>query len=134
MSWGSILSVVGQIGGSALSAAQTWKTSKSNYKSLRQEADTIRSEASSEAETIREEADKFAKQQMMGFVSSGVTGEGTPTVLTKETYELGEEEATNVLEAAEAQATALDRQAKAQKQAGKAAIISAIFGSASSGS
>ena len=72
--WASVASSALQIGGNWISAAQTWKTSKMNYKQMRQDADTIRKESREEAARIRFEADKFAKQQMMDFISSGATG------------------------------------------------------------
>ena len=129
----AVASAAAQTAGNWIGAAQTWKTSKMNYKNMRQDAETIRRESREEAARIRFEADKFAKDQMMSFISSGVTGEGTPTLLTKETYTLSEKEAQSVIKAGEQEALRMDRQAKAQKHAGKAAIVSAVFGSASSG-
>lgn len=132
MAWGAVIGAVSQTAGNWISAAQTWKTSKLNYKMMMEDADIIMREGRKESERIRVEADKFAKNQIMDFVSSGVTGEGTPTLLTKETYKFGEEEAEATLKRAKKQALDLGRQAKAAKRQGKAAIASAIFGSASS--
>ena len=121
-----------QFGASVYQGAQKWKSAKQNYKSLRENAEIVRQETKREAANIRREADMFAKQQMMDFISSGVTGEGTPTVLTKDTYKLGEEEAKATERAGEFEALQLDRQAKQTKSQGKAAIISSIFGGGSS--
>ena len=129
----TISQIVGQgvIGG--VQASAQWKASKTNYKQMMNDADTILQEGKRESARIRLTADQFAKNQIMDFVSSGVTGEGTPTQLTKETYKLGEEEATATMKAAEQQALDLRRQAKMTKHQGKIGIASSIFGSASQG-
>ena len=121
----------GVIGG--VQASAQWKAAKTNYKQMMNDADVILQEGKRESERIRFETDKFAKNQMMDFVSSGVTGEGTPTTLTKETYKLGNEEADAVMKSAEQQALDLRRQAKVTKHQGKIGIASSIFGSASQG-
>ena len=134
MAWWVIAQAAAQIAGGARSGSVAWKAAKTNYKQMRQTADQIRKESREEAARIRFEADKFAKNQMMGFISSGVTGEGTPTLLTKETYAFGEKEAKAVIEAGKREALNMDRQAKVEKAQGKAAIISSISGGASSAS
>lgn len=131
--WWMIAQAALQLGAGAYKGSQQWKASKQGYKSLREQAEITRMETKREADNIRLEADKFAKQQMMDFISSGVTGEGTPTVLTKDTYTRSEEEAKAVERAGKFEATQLDKQAKQTKSQGKAAIISSIFGGAASG-
>ena len=124
---------LGQLGAGGLKASAQWKAAKTNYKQMMNDADVVEKEGRRESERIRLTADKFAKNQMMDFVSSGVTGEGTPTQLTKETYKFGDEEANAVLESSRQQALDLRRQAKVTKHQGKIGIASAIFGSAAQG-
>ena len=124
---------LGQLGAGGLEASAQWKAAKTNYKQMMNDADVVEKEGRRESERIRLTADKFAKNQMMDFVSSGVTGEGTPTQLTKETYKFGDEEANAVLESSRQQALDLRRQAKVTKHQGKIGIASAIFGSAAKG-
>ncbi len=133
MEWAAIAMAIGQgvLGG--VQASAQWKAAKTNYKQMMNDADMTEKEGKRESERIRLSADKFAKNQMMDFISSGVTGEGTPTQLTKETYKFGEEEATAVLEASRQQALDLRRQAKVTKHQGKIGIASSIFGSAAQG-
>jgi hypothetical protein len=133
MMWAQIAMAVGQgvIGG--VQASAQWKAAKTNYKQMMNDADTILQEGKRESANIRDAADRFAKNQIMDFVSSGVTGEGTPALVTRETYTLGNEEADATLKAAEQQALDLRRQAKMTKHQGKIGIASSIFGSASQG-
>ena len=74
MAWQVIAQVAAKVAGGSYSGSVAWKAAKTNYKQMRQTADQIRKESREEAARIRFEADKFAKNQMMGFISSGVTG------------------------------------------------------------
>lgn len=131
--WAQIAMLVGKgiLGG--VQASAQWKAAKTNYKQMMNDADTTLQEGKRESANIRDAADRFAKNQIMDFVSSGVTGEGTPALVTRETYTLGNEEADATLKAAEQQALDLRRQAKMTKHQGKIGIASSIFGSASQG-
>lgn len=131
--WAQIAMLIGKgiVGG--VQASAQWKAAKTNYKQMMNDSDTILQEGKRESANIRDAADRFAKNQIMDFVSSGVTGEGTPALVTRETYTLGNEEADATLKAAEQQAEALRKQAKMTKHQGKIGIASSIFGSASQG-
>lgn len=80
-------------------------------------------EAEEKARERKRESERLKKRQLVGFLKSGVTLEGTPELLLRETEELGREDVAAIRRTGRAQAQG----ARAQ---GRQALISGIGGAA----
>lgn len=129
---GSAISMVGQVAGAWISGVSTYKNSVMASKFALEDAELFRIESANEAAVIRDAASRLSKDQVMAYISSGVQFDGTALLVSEETRRMGEAEAKSVEFVGKRAAERSEQQAKAYKREGKAAIASAIFGSAGS--
>ena len=81
-------------------------------KEAKRQALIARQEAEEAALAKEREVQKFASEQELGFLSSGVTLEGSPLMVIKETREEGARDAANIRKFGAARADALRRQGR----------------------
>lgn len=130
--YGAAISMGSQVAGAWISGVSTYKNSLTQAKFALEDASLFRIEAKTEAARTRDDATRFAKEQAMTYISSGVEAEGTAALVATETIRLGETEAQAIEFAGARAATKAEATAKSAKRAGKAAIAGAIFGSSAS--
>ena len=130
--YGAAISVASQSAGAWISGVSTYKNSLKASQFALEDAELFRIESDLEATRIRDESNRFAKDQAMAYISSGVQAEGTALLVQLETVSMGEMEAKAVEFAGARSAERKEEEAKSAKRAGKAAMVSALFGSASS--
>ena len=119
----------GQIGG----GVRGYKDAKQYGNELRVEGDRMLEEAKVASARILDEADRFAQNQKMQYIGSGVEYAGSAIVNVQQTQAWGKEEAAATLAAGYRAQAEAQKQAKRAKAQGKMQMIQSFFGAAGSG-
>lgn len=94
---------------------------------LRQ-GDIARQEAEAEAQRRRREVKQTKSKQLVGFLKSGVSLEGTPFAVLQETERLGAEEVSAIRRAGFERQRAFGAQARALRVSGRQQLLTGISG------
>lgn len=125
---GIVSMVLGMVGGAYAGSEQ-----KDMYKSqagmAKDDANLLKWESEREALVTREEGRRFAKEQAMAYVSSGVQLEGSALLTVTETVKLSETEARAIEYRGNTQYNSKMRESELLTKQGKAAFVSSVFGS-----
>lgn len=104
-------------------AKQTKKANAAMMRAAQTEAELTRQDAAQRAVAARRDAMKFRAQQISSFLKSGVTLDGSPMLVTEETANQGQQNASNIITNADYSAKSMLLRAEASKQQVKKADI-----------
>lgn len=132
MFWFAAAALV-QAGGQIYGGRQAKKAAKKNEELQRRQAELLYQEAQRDAAKTYEEAVRFAADQKMAFLSSGVEFSGSASDTVKQTLAWGKEEADAILASGKARKELGMTEAKITQSMGRAAFTSSILGAAGTG-
>ena len=130
MSWG-IVAVSVVAAGSIYQGVSAKQQADKQAKLVKEQGGILRDEAYVEAGKIREDGYKFAQEQTMAYLSSGVEITGTPLLLARETLSMAEEEARATEKRGDQGLDLAQKQGNIIKNEGRAQMISGIIGAGS---
>lgn len=125
------LLAVASAGAKIYGGISAYQSSQDQADALRDQGETIKEEAYVDAARIRDEGYRFAQNQVMAFISSGVEMQGTPLLLSNETISLSQFEGERTERRGDAALELANINAKITERTGKAQLISSITGAAS---
>lgn len=121
------LAILGAAGGVA-GGVEAFRASREEASELRAEGEIVRGESEQAAQDRAIENRKFVADQKLTFLKNGITLEGSPLLVLKETKEIGQREVASIRTRGIRQQSKLRKQAKRTKRAGRAALIKSITG------
>lgn len=120
-----IIGAVLGIGASLYSGYQANKSSKEQAKLLKKQGETLKTESIKDAQQLLEESERFASDQKMSYISSGVEfAEGSATDTVLQTGIWAQEEADSILARGEAGLEYHNASANIVTNTGRAQLIS----------
>lgn len=132
MTWvAAMYAAQGIVGGAA--GVKQYRDAKDDARDMRLEGDRMLEEARTESLRITDQTDRFAQNQKMQYLASGVEYQGSAILNVQQTQTWGAEEAGAVLKAGYRAQSVAQRDAKRLVSSGKMAMIQSFMGSASSG-
>lgn len=116
-----------------LEGLATYNAAKSEASLLAEQARLAQKEIQYEAVQKQREVDRFAGEQTMAYLSSGVTLEGSPLQVLEETRRLGKQEVDAITARANAVANLGQKKASSTAGRGRNALLGAFAGAALGG-
>lgn len=115
-------------GGQVYSGMEAKKAASKQASLQEYQGQLAREEAEREASKTEKDAKSFRSKQMVAYLKSGVTLEGSPLLVLEDTIKQGQEEADAIRKRGYATQTLYNEEAQITRQEGKAAYISGILG------
>lgn len=122
-----------QVGASLYEGSTTRSAYKAQASLVEDDARLLKWEAERDAAVMRDDGQRYAKEQAMAYVSSGVQMSGSALLITAETIKMSEAEAGAIEFRGDRMYDAKMREASNLKKQGKASFISSVLGGGAKG-
>jgi len=119
------------VGAKITAGIQENNAAKAEAKLLEAQGVLTQEEAVAEANRVANDRRKFRKKQKVAFLKNGITLAGSPLLVIEETRRESQMEVDAIVRRGRAQASLAFQQAAITRGGGRAALVSGIFGAAS---